>query len=59
MESEKLMPCPFCGCDKLVEWTIDGLPSITCENCLVTVMACPDKELLKDIWNRRSADDHK
>jgi Lar family restriction alleviation protein len=61
MESEKLMPCPFCGGEAGIQRIDDfGLFYIVCENCGAQVCSdMPDyfeEFSMKDLygkWNRR------
>lgn len=64
MTDQKLLPCPFCGCKKIIIKTHIGcgrcgihsdedIYSIGCWECGASVPSRYKRELVKELWNRR------
>lgn len=53
--SEKLKPCPFCGCKNIRLWETTS-PWVQCEKCLSSAATGYTKEEAVENWNRRESD---
>jgi len=58
MQSEALKPCPFCGCEKILDGYIRDGREIVCGECRASVAAFhPDaSKRAAERWNRRADD---
>jgi Lar family restriction alleviation protein len=53
MNTRKLKPCPFCGCNDLLLYTIVGY-SVFCRQCGVETRIQETRRMAVDAWNRRA-----
>ena len=54
--SEKLKPCPFCGCES--PRFENDKHAVVCIRCKARGCLAPTEDALRDMWNDRVSDDH-
>lgn len=50
----KLKPCPFCGCSAGLYQAYDGCYTVQCKVCGNGTLCKPNKNLVIELWNRRT-----